>query len=73
MSTLILDVNKEQELEIEILLSKLNISYQKINQENDFWDDLPTSTIEKINIGLKEAADGKFSDAKEFIKTLIKP
>jgi RNAse (barnase) inhibitor barstar len=73
MSTLIFDVNLEQEKEIELLLSKMNISFQKIDQEKDFWDDLTTEVKQRINLGLKDVEEGKFSDAKEFIQTLCKP
>ncbi len=71
MSTLVLDVNKEQEQILEGLLQYMNISFQKIAPSEDFWDSLSSSTKTRIEKGLSDVEKGKYSSAKSVISEML--
>lgn len=71
MSTLVLDVNKEQEQILEGLLKYMNISFQKVNSTEDFWDSLSDKTKNRIEQGLADVKEGRFSPAKSVIEQML--
>ena len=71
MSTLVLDVNQEQEKILEGLLQYMNISFQKITPSEDFWDSLSDATKLRINKGLKDVETSKYTSAKSVIEQLL--
>lgn len=71
MSTLVLDVNKEQEQILEGLLKYMNVSFQKVNSTEDFWDSLSDKTKMRIEQGLSDVKEGRFSSAKSVIEQML--
>lgn len=71
MSTLVLDVNKEQEQILEGLLRYMNISFQKVNSTDDFWDSLSEKAKNRIEQGLSDVKEGRFSPAKSVIEQML--
>lgn len=71
MSTLVLDVNQEQEKVLEGLLQYMNISFQKVNTSEDFWDSLSPSVKKRIEQGLADVDAGRYSPAKSVIERLM--
>ena len=71
MSTLILEVNSEQEKVLEGLLKYMDISFEKVKPKGDFWDSISPIVKERIQKGLDDADAGRFSSAKDFIGKLI--
>ncbi|MFD2520833.1 hypothetical protein [Emticicia soli] len=71
MSTLVLDVNQEQEKVLEGLLRYMNISFQKVTSTEDFWDTLSPATKKSIEQGLADVDAGRYSSAKSVIDKLM--
>jgi len=71
MSTMILDVDPEQEKALEGLLSCMDISFQTITPKNDFWDELSEHTKNRIQKGLDDAQAGRYSSLKSVVEKLI--
>ena len=71
MSTLLLEIDSEQEKALESLLSYMKISFQKISSDTDFWDSLSPHTKERIQKGMADAETGNFTNAKAFLSQLL--
>ncbi|MER0442111.1 hypothetical protein [Emticicia sp. W12TSBA100-4] len=71
MSTLILEVNSEQEKVLEGLLKYMDISFEKVKPKGDFWDSISPNVKERIQKGLDDADAGRYSSANDFIGKLI--
>lgn len=71
MSTLVLDVNQEQEKVLETLLQYMNISFQKVSSNEDFWNSLSVQAKARIEKGLADAKAGRYSPAKDYLKQLL--
>lgn len=71
MSTLVLDVNKEQEQILEGLLKYMNISFQKVTSTEDFWDSLSEKTKNRIEQGISDVQEGRFSSAKSVMEQML--
>lgn len=71
MSTLILEVNSEQEKVLESLLKYMDISFEKVKPKGDFWDSISPNIKEGIQKGLDDADAGRYSSANDFIGKLI--
>lgn len=71
MSTLILEVNSEQEKVLESLLKYVDISFEKVKPKGDFWDSISPNVKERIQKGLDDADAGRYSSANDFIGKLI--
>ncbi len=71
MSTLVLEVNQEQEKVLETLLAYMNISFQRVSTTPDFWDSLSPQVKSKIEQGLSDAELGKYSSASDFMQQLL--
>lgn len=71
MSTLILEVNSEQEKVLEGLLKYMDISFEKVKPKGDFCDSISPNVKERIQKGLDDADAGRYSSAKDFIGKLI--
>ncbi|WP_305951903.1 hypothetical protein [Emticicia oligotrophica] len=71
MSTLILEVNSEQEKVLESLLKYMDISFEKVKPKGDFWDSISPNVKERIQKGLDDADAGRYSSANDFIGKLI--
>lgn len=71
MSTLVLEVNQEQEKVLETLLSYMNISFQRVSTESDFWESLSPQVKAKIKQGLADAESNRYSPAGDFMQRLI--
>ncbi len=68
MSTLLIDVDPEQEKVLETLLTYMEISYQKL--PSPAWDDLPDTTQERVDKGLADAEKERYSPAKTVLDYL---
>lgn len=66
MSTLLLEINSEQEKALESSLSYMKISFHKISSDTDFWDSLSIPTKERIQKGMIDAETGNFTNVKAF-------
>ncbi|MCP9770378.1 hypothetical protein EGI22_20925 [Lacihabitans sp. LS3-19] len=71
MSTLILEVNTEQERILEGLLKYLEVSFQKVNNKDDFWLKLSPEVKNRIEKGLEDSNKGNYFSAKTFIENLL--
>ena len=71
MSTLILEVDNEQEKVLESLLKYMDITFEKVKPKDDFWDTISPYTKERIQKGLDDAKAGKYSSAKTVISKLL--
>lgn len=71
MSTLILEVNTEQERILEGLLKYMEVSFQKVNNKDDFWLKLSPEVKNRIEKGLEDSNKGNYSSAKTFIENLL--
>ncbi len=71
MSTLVLNVNIEQEQILEGLLRYMNISFQKVSSSDDFWDSLSEKTKDRIEQGRLDANEGRFAPAKSVIEQIL--
>jgi trehalose-6-phosphate synthase len=71
MSTMILDVNNEQEQILDGLLKYMDVSFQKINNRADFWLKLSEETKSRIQKGLLNTDKGEYSSAKCFLENLL--
>lgn len=71
MSTLVLDVNIEQEQILEGLFNYMNIPFQKVNSNEDFWDSLSEKTKNRIEQGLSDVKKGHFAPAKLVIEQML--
>ena len=70
MSTLIVEVDPEQEKVLETLLAYMDVSYQKVAETNDFWDELTPVQQQHIQDGLADAEAGHYSPAKTILAEL---
>ena len=70
MSTLIVEVNDEQEKVLETLLAYMDVSYQKVAATNDFWDTLTPVEQKRIQNGMADAVEGRYSPAKVVLDQL---
>jgi len=68
MSTLLIDVDLEQEKVLETLLTYMEISCQKL--PSPAWDDLPDTTRERVDKGLADAEKERYSPAKTVLDYL---
>lgn len=71
MSTMILEVNTEQEQILEGLLRYMEVSFQKVNSKEDFWLELSPEAKDRIQKGLLNTENGEYSSAKSFLENLI--
>lgn len=71
MSTLVLEVNQEQEKVLESLLQYMKISFQKIPTNADFRDSLSPYTKERVEKGLADAEAGNYTPAQDYLKQLL--
>ncbi|RDB05453.1 hypothetical protein [Runella aurantiaca] len=71
MSTLVLEVNQEQEKVLESLLQYMKISFQKVQTNTDFWDSLSPHVKERIAKGLVDAEVGNYTPAQDYLKQLL--
>jgi hypothetical protein len=71
MSTMILEVNNEQEKILEGLLKYMEVSFQKVSFKDDFWLKLSPDAKNRIEKGLLDTENGKYSSAKSFLENLI--
>ncbi len=72
MSTMILEVNNEQEQILEGLLKYMDVSFQKVNNKEDFWLKLSEEAKGRIQKGLLNTDKGEYSSAKSFLENLLK-
>lgn len=70
MSTLIVDVNQEQEKVLETLLTYMGASFQKVEASADFWDQLSPATRQRIDNGLADAHAGDYTSAAVVLNQL---
>ncbi len=71
MSTMILEVNNEQEQILEGLLKYMDVSFQKVNNKEDFWLKLSEEAKGRIQKGLLNTDEGEYSSAKSFLENLL--
>ncbi|MBB3836726.1 putative Rossmann-fold nucleotide-binding protein [Runella defluvii] len=71
MSTLVVEVNQEQEKVLESLLQYMKISFQKVPDNPDFWDSLPNYLKERIERGMSDAKEGNYIPAQDYLKQLL--
>ncbi|TAE26666.1 MAG: hypothetical protein EAZ91_17385 [Cytophagales bacterium] len=71
MSTLVLNVNEEQEKVLETLLQYMNVSFERVSSSDDFWDSLTLYEKERIQRGLTDAQEGRYSPAQSFLNDLL--
>jgi DNA-binding NtrC family response regulator len=70
MSTLIVDVDQEQEKVLETLLTYMGASFQKVETSDDFWNHLSPTTRQHIEKGLSDAKAGRYTSATEVMNQL---
>lgn len=68
MSTLLVEVNSEQEKVLETLLNYMEISFQKLPLPG--WDELSVSAQERINRGLADTQAGRYTAAQTVLNQL---
>lgn len=71
MSTLLLEIDNEQEKALESLLNYMKISFHKISTDVDFWDTLSPHTKSRIQQGIIDSETGNFTSAKVFLNQLL--
>lgn len=71
MSTMVLEVSPEQKKVLEGLLKYMDVSYETINPKGDFWNELSHHTKERIQKGINDVEQGKFSPFQSVIKDLL--
>ncbi len=70
MSTLIVDVDQEQEKVLETLLAYMGASYQKVESSADFWNQLSPAMRQRIDNGLSDAHAGRYTSAAVILNQL---
>ena len=73
MSTLIVEVDAEQERVLETLLAYMDVAYQKVTATNDFWNELTPIQQQHIQDGMADAKAGRYSPAKTILAELNNP
>lgn len=68
MSTLLLEVDAEQEKALEKLLQYMNIHFQKLPPTDDFWDSLSPGAKARIEQGKADAEAGRYMPARQVIE-----
>lgn len=72
MSTLLLEVNTEQEEALKKLLQYMNITFQKVGSTDvDFWESLSPTVQNRIGRGLADAEAGRYVSAQSVIDQLM--
>ncbi len=72
MSTLLLEVNTEQEEVLKTLLRYMNITFQKVESTDvDFWESLSPAVQNRIELGLADAESGRYVPAQSIIDQLM--
>ena len=71
MSTLILNVNSEQEKILEGLLNYMEVPFQKVSNSDDFWLQLSVGVKERIEKGLRDVDNERLSSAKTYLGNLL--
>lgn len=70
MSTLVLNVNPEQEKVLESLLQYMNVKFEKVSSSDDFWESLSPHAQERIQRGLADAEAGRYAPVQAFLEKL---
>ncbi|MCU0340239.1 MAG: hypothetical protein MUE30_10150 [Spirosomaceae bacterium] len=70
MSTFVIPVDKKQKKVLKPILEYLNLAYQEVEGNKDFWQEL--SNVQQLDIeqGIKDAAQGNTKPWKEIINKL---
>lgn len=71
MSTLLVEVDSEQEEVLEKLLDYMNIHFRKVSSDNDFLDSLSPSAKARIEQGKADAEAGRYVPAQQVIEQLM--
>ena len=72
MSTLLLEVNTEQEEVLKTLLRYMKINFQKVESTDvDFWESLSPAVQNRIERGLADAESGRYVPAQSIIDQLM--
>lgn len=49
----------------------MNISFQKVTSAEDFWDSLSERTKNRIEQGISDVQEGRFSSAKSVMEQML--
>jgi hypothetical protein len=71
MSTMVLEVSPEQKKALEGLLKYMDVSYETINPKGDFWNELSDHAKERIQKGINDVEEEKYSSFQSVIKELL--
>jgi hypothetical protein len=65
MTTILVEVKEAQEEMLKELLKGMDITYQEIDRNTDFWDQLSPSVQQGIDKGLSDLELGKVTPFKK--------
>lgn len=71
MSTLLLEVDEQQEEALKKLLDYMNIHFQKVSSDEDFLDKLSPAAKARIELGKADADAGRYVPASEVIERML--
>ena len=71
MSTLLLEVDEQQEEVLKKLLDYMNIHFQKVSSDEDFLDKLSPAVRARIEQGKVDAEAGRYEPASQVIGRML--